>query len=116
MTDPYSEIVKEVKQKKEFYINVILWILATLATFAFLTLYNEPMKYLGIVFFGWGAVILVHGLAVFGIPFLSKAGKRWEEKEIKNKLIERSEETLDLNEPRKLEELKKDYNDTEDFV
>ena len=67
---------------------------------------------------GWLIVIIVHYLAVFGIPFISKIGSKWEEKEVKKevkKQIEQlnKEEFLDLNKPSKIKEKQKGYRDSD---
>ena len=116
MSKNYNEIAKEVRQKKELLMNTFLWLLASFCTFLFVFFYNERMLYFYIVLLGWGIVVLVHFLAVNGIPFLSKWGKNWEEKEIRKRLIERGEE-LPEDSGLELKELRRDrLEDDSDFV
>lgn len=109
----FEDLQKEIKQKKEFYINTFLWLFFCLVAAGYGTFFAESYLGLKIVFFGWGAVILTHYFAIFGIPFISKAGQQWEEEQLIKKMEELDNDTLDLNEKLPLKEIQKDYNDSD---
>jgi hypothetical protein len=68
-----------------------------------------------IVFSGWGAVVMVHYFALFGIPFYKSVRKKWETEQFEKEITRKESTSNELDEKLELKELWKNYRD-EDFV
>ncbi len=91
-----------VRMRKEFYGNLIVWLVLLINLAAFTYLFDWPAKWLALLGLGWGVVILVHYLAVFGIPVISRSAQEWEDRQVEKELARlkhKSDAQLQLKEP-----------------
>ena len=119
MSDPdYYRIAKEkVKKKKEFYSNLISWLIVSAFLFGLNLATSPEFIWAVFPFMGWGVGVFFHGLSVFSGPGFSRD---WEEKEIQREMKrlksrygpEEEEDYLELDDMRQLSPKYKDS----DFV
>jgi hypothetical protein len=113
--EEFEMIRKKIRQKKAFYLNVIFWLTICIALVVSHLLAGIELFWFLVFFLGWGAVILVHYFTLFGIPFLSQIGKKWEEEQFEKEITRKALESTEKDEQLELKELRKNYRD-EDFV
>ena len=95
----------KVNAKKGFYWHLIIYVV-TAVFFMLMNLATSPHK---LWLLPWGAALIIHGIAVFGIPSLNILTDRWEEEELEKEieklkderqlyLKEHHQDLLDINE------------------
>ena len=115
----YKKAKKKVKEKKEFYSHLSVYV-AMMVFFMLLNLITSR-ETLWFIFpmLGWGIGLLIHYFNVFGLPFVGSFDDEWEEREIQKELEKRGLQRLDDEdelELRPLDRQKRKGWDDRDFV
>ena len=87
----YQDAMERVKEKKEFYSNLISWLVVSAFLFGINILTSTAHMWAFYPFLGWGMGVVFHAFKVFGGPGFDK---RWEERKLEEE-IQRMEEEED---------------------
>ena len=89
---------KRVKQKKGFFIHLQTYVLSNVFFTLLSFIENDPFGMLPIALI-WGISLIIHYLAVFGVPGIGRLSHEWESKE-----YEKERTRLERKQPRRLPE------------